>query len=176
VSTEGIRLTDLVKQLPLTRSSVYELIKALEVQTIRKIGPNGSRVSWIESDDQALITDAAFRVNRGESHIRDFKRKAAQPASPLITYHADLSTQTLPDAIASLVDAWLTAQNVEPVQQPLRREPRQYDPSEPQVRFTVDLPKSLHKRLKLAAINGNKPMTEMARDALADWLDMSEVP
>jgi hypothetical protein len=88
----------------------------------------------------------------------------------------DLSTQTLPDAIASLVDAWLTAQNVETAQQPHRQGPKQYDPNEPQVRFTVDLPKSLHKRLKLAAIDGNRPMTDMARDALADWLDMKEAP
>jgi hypothetical protein len=86
----------------------------------------------------------------------------------------NLSTQTLPDAIASLVEAWLAAQDVEPVRQPQRREPRQYDPDEPNVRFTVDLPKSLHKRLKLAAINGNRPMTDMARDALADWLDATE--
>jgi hypothetical protein len=86
----------------------------------------------------------------------------------------DLSSTSLPDAIASLVEAWLAAQDVEPVQRPQRREPRQYDPNEPQVRFTVDLPKSLHKRLKLAAINGNRPMTDMARDALADWLDVTE--
>jgi len=88
----------------------------------------------------------------------------------------DLSSQTLPDAIASLVDAWLTAQNVEPAQQSQPRKPREYDPNEPQVRFTVDLPKSLHKRLKQAAINHERPMTDMARDALADWLDMSEAP
>jgi hypothetical protein len=42
---------------------------------------------------------------------------------------------------------------------------------EPRVRFTVDLPKSLHKRLKQAAVDREKPMTDLARDALAEWLD-----
>ena len=38
-------------------------------------------------------------------------------------------------------------------------------------RFTVDLPRSLHKRLKLAALERDQPMTELARDALREWLD-----
>jgi hypothetical protein len=42
---------------------------------------------------------------------------------------------------------------------------------EARVRFTVDLPKSLHKRLKLAAMEGEKPMTDLARQALEEWLD-----
>jgi len=42
---------------------------------------------------------------------------------------------------------------------------------EARVRFTVDLPKSLHKRLKQAAVDREKPMTDLARDALAEWLD-----
>lgn len=39
------------------------------------------------------------------------------------------------------------------------------------VRFTVDLPRSLHKRLKLAALNRDEAMTDLARQALAEWLD-----
>ena len=42
---------------------------------------------------------------------------------------------------------------------------------EARVRFTVDLPKSLHKRLKVAAMEGEKPMTDLARQALEEWLD-----
>jgi hypothetical protein len=45
-------------------------------------------------------------------------------------------------------------------------------PAEPEarVRFTVDLPRSLHKRLKLAALNRDQPMTDLAREVLAEWL------
>ena len=42
---------------------------------------------------------------------------------------------------------------------------------EARVRFTVDLPRSLHKRLKLAAVDRELPMTDLARQALAEWLD-----
>lgn len=42
---------------------------------------------------------------------------------------------------------------------------------EARVRFTVDLPRSLHKRLKLAALNRDQPMTDLAREVLAEWLD-----
>ena len=41
---------------------------------------------------------------------------------------------------------------------------------EARVRFTVDLPKSLHKRLKLAALEKGLPMTDLARDAFEQWL------
>ncbi len=41
---------------------------------------------------------------------------------------------------------------------------------EARVRFTVDLPKSLHKRLKLAAVEKGLPMTDLARDAFEQWL------
>ncbi|MFM7269720.1 MAG: hypothetical protein ACKOGI_07380 [Vulcanococcus sp.] len=42
---------------------------------------------------------------------------------------------------------------------------------EARVRFTVDLPRSLHKRLKLAALERDQPMTDLARQALAEWLE-----
>ena len=42
---------------------------------------------------------------------------------------------------------------------------------EARVRFTVDLPRSLHKRLKQAALDQEEPMTDLARRALEEWLD-----
>lgn len=42
---------------------------------------------------------------------------------------------------------------------------------EPRVRLTADLPKSLHKRLKRAALDRDQPMTALVRQALAEWLD-----
>ncbi len=41
---------------------------------------------------------------------------------------------------------------------------------EARVRFTVDLPRSLHKRLKLAAVDRELPMSDLARQALGEWL------
>jgi predicted transcriptional regulator len=35
----------------------------------------------------------------------------------------------------------------------------------------VDLPRSLHKRLKQAALNRDQPMTALVREALTEWLD-----
>ena len=42
---------------------------------------------------------------------------------------------------------------------------------EARIRFTVDLPRSLHKRLKQAALDLEEPMTDLARRALGEWLD-----
>lgn len=42
---------------------------------------------------------------------------------------------------------------------------------EASVRFTVDLPRSLHRRLKLAALERDQPMTDLARRALLEWLE-----
>lgn len=44
-------------------------------------------------------------------------------------------------------------------------------PAEKLVRFTVDLPEALHRRLKVAAMDRHKPMTEAARLAITEWLD-----
>ncbi len=41
---------------------------------------------------------------------------------------------------------------------------------EARVRFTVDLPRSLHKRLKLAAVDRELPMSDLARQALGELL------
>jgi hypothetical protein len=45
---------------------------------------------------------------------------------------------------------------------------------EARVRFTVDLPLSIHKRLKLAAVERELPMTDLARQALVEWPDHLE--
>jgi hypothetical protein len=47
-------------------------------------------------------------------------------------------------------------------------------PLEPQeearTRFTVDLPRSLHRRLKQAALDGDQSMSDLVRGALSEWL------
>ena len=44
-------------------------------------------------------------------------------------------------------------------------------PAEKLVRFTVDLPVALHRRLKVAAMDRGEPMTGSAREAITAWLD-----
>jgi len=41
---------------------------------------------------------------------------------------------------------------------------------EPTVRFTVDIRKSMHRKLRQAAMDADMRMTELARVALADYL------
>lgn len=42
---------------------------------------------------------------------------------------------------------------------------------EGRVRMTVDLPKSLHRRLKRAAVDKEISLSDLTRQALAEWLD-----
>lgn len=41
---------------------------------------------------------------------------------------------------------------------------------EGRVRMTVDLPKSLHRRLKRVALDKEISLSDLTREALADWL------
>lgn len=71
-AVDGVRLTELVEQLPLSRSSVFELLKVLKISTANGPGPNGKgRVAWISTADLETIKDAASRVARKEIRIAD---------------------------------------------------------------------------------------------------------
>lgn len=82
---------------------------------------------------------------------------------------ADRKPLLSPEAQAFLkgetVPAAPAAAPAPPAPQPSAAEP------EARVRFTVDLPRSLHKRLKLQAVDRGQPMTDLARQALAEWLE-----
>lgn len=77
---------------------------------------------------------------------------------PLLTPDAAafVKGEAQPSATSAVPPAPLTSPSAEP---------------EARVRFTVDLPRSLHKRLKLAALNRDTAMTDLARQALTEWLD-----
>lgn len=79
---------------------------------------------------------------------------------PLLS--ADLGS----DAAAAFIRGEQTSTPLAPKASPAAEEAR--------VRFTVDLPKSLHKRLKLAALEKELPMTDLARDAFEQWLQVQE--
>ena len=71
-AVDGVRLTELVEQLPLSRSSIFELLKVLKISTTNGPGPNGKgRVAWITAADSETITAAAGRVARKEIRIAD---------------------------------------------------------------------------------------------------------
>lgn len=72
VSVDGARLTELIEALPLSRGSIFEIIKALGIVTTKGPGAGGrGRVAWVSSEDGERLFDAAHRVNRGEIRIAD---------------------------------------------------------------------------------------------------------
>lgn len=71
-AVDGVRLAELVEQLPLSRSSVFELVKALGITTTKGPGPDGrGRVAWVNTTDATRLEEAAHRVHRGDVRIAD---------------------------------------------------------------------------------------------------------
>ncbi len=71
-TVDGVRLAELIEQLPLSRGSVFELIKALGITTSKGPGPGGKgRVAWLSADSADRLADAAHRVHRGDVRIAD---------------------------------------------------------------------------------------------------------
>jgi len=78
----GARLADLVARSPLSRGSIFELIKALGITTEKGPGPDGKgRVAWLSDADAHQLFDAAQRVHRGEVRIADLASGIA-PLTP----------------------------------------------------------------------------------------------
>ena len=90
-AVDGIRLAELIEQLPLSRGSVFELIKATGIVTAKGPGPGGrGRVAWLSADDADRLATAAQRVHRGEVRIADL--------SGLATLR---TAQTMPAAVST---------------------------------------------------------------------------
>lgn len=71
-AVDGVRLAELVEQLPLSRSSIFELVKALGITTMKGPGPGGrGRVAWVSAAAAARLAEAAGRVDRSEVRIAD---------------------------------------------------------------------------------------------------------
>jgi len=78
----GARLADLVARSPLSRGSIFELIKALGIVTTKGPGPDGKgRVAWLATPDAVRLMAAAERVHRGEVRIADLASGIA-PQTP----------------------------------------------------------------------------------------------
>ena len=80
---EGARLSELIAMLPLSRGSIFELIRALGITTTKGPGPDGKgRVAWLNDRDVARLSEAAFRVDRGEVRIKDLAQGLATQPTP----------------------------------------------------------------------------------------------
>lgn len=79
-AVDGVRLAELIEQLPLSRGSVFELVKALGITTVKGPGPGGrGRVAWLSSGDADRLSDAAGQVARGEVRIADLAGGLQRP-------------------------------------------------------------------------------------------------
>jgi hypothetical protein len=82
-AVDGIRLAELVSQLPVGRSSVFELIKVLGITTENGPGPGGrGRVAWVSAADADRLTEAAERVSRKEVKIADLAHGLQRRQTP----------------------------------------------------------------------------------------------
>lgn len=69
---DGVRLAELTESLPVSRGSVFELVKAPGILTAKGPGADGrGRVAWVSGDDVDRLAEAAQRVARGEVRITD---------------------------------------------------------------------------------------------------------
>lgn len=92
VVVDGVRLAELTEALPVSRGSVFELLKALGIATTKGPGPDGrGRVAWIASADADRLAEAAQRVARGEVRIADL-------ASGLVSQRTPPTDQAAPVA------------------------------------------------------------------------------
>jgi len=78
-AADGVRLAELAESLPLSRASVFEVVKALGITTSKGPGPGGrGRVAWVTGAEADRIAAAAAAVNRGDVRIADLSRPTRQ--------------------------------------------------------------------------------------------------
>lgn len=65
-------MSSLIERLPLSRGSVFELVRALGIETAKGPGPGGrGRVAWLSAADAVRLEDAAHEVAAGRLRIAD---------------------------------------------------------------------------------------------------------
>ena len=81
-TVDGVRLADLAEELPVGRSSIFELLKKLVITTKKGPGVDGKgRVAWVSDGDAKRLREAAQAVAAGEKKIADFS-SAISPRTP----------------------------------------------------------------------------------------------
>jgi hypothetical protein len=85
-AADGVRLSELAEAMPLSRASVFEVVKALGITTSKGPGPGGrGRVAWVSSAEADRIATACHAVHRGEVRIADLSRPTRPTAPTLAT-------------------------------------------------------------------------------------------
>jgi hypothetical protein len=98
-TADGVRLAELAESLPLSRASVFEVVKALAITTSKGPGPGGrGRVAWVTATEAERITAAALAVDRGEVRIADLSRPTRQTAATLARSAVSAASAEPPDA------------------------------------------------------------------------------
>jgi len=98
---DGIRLLDLSEELPLGRSSVFELLKGLRIKSLKGPGRDGrGRCAWVTAADAALLRQAAQAVHEGKMRLADVGKLVRRHPSPLTKSSTPSADST--DAIAFL--------------------------------------------------------------------------
>jgi len=83
-SADGVRLAELAEELPVGRSSIFELLKALTISTRKGSGVDGrGRVAWVSDADAKRLREAAQAVAAGEKKIADFSSAISAKKAPL---------------------------------------------------------------------------------------------
>ena len=73
ITVDGVRLSELADELPLGRSSLFELIRGLGITTQKGPGAGGKgRVAWVSTKQADLLRESARAVHHGEKRISDF--------------------------------------------------------------------------------------------------------
>jgi predicted DNA-binding transcriptional regulator AlpA len=75
--------------MPLARSSVYEVIKALDVKTSKmpaEKGQGGGRIAWLSSADADRVKTACQAVDRGEMRISELRGPSTAVDTRLIPF------------------------------------------------------------------------------------------
>ena len=97
---DGVRLAELVEALPLSRGSVFELVKALGIITAKGPGPGGKgRVAWLTGADADRVRRAAHEVAAGRLRIADVGGMVHRPQTPPTL--ATLQEAPSPDSAAA---------------------------------------------------------------------------
>lgn len=80
---DGVRLAELTEALPLGKTSMFELVKALGIVTTKGPGPGGKgRVAWLTGADAMRLKKAAMDVAAGRLRIADVGALPQAPRTP----------------------------------------------------------------------------------------------
>lgn len=79
---DGITLSELVTRCPISRASVFELIKVMAIVTTKGPAPGGrGRVAWLSAAEAERVRVAAVAVHRGDVRIADLAQGLQRPAT-----------------------------------------------------------------------------------------------